>query len=57
MLSEILAPFFGCHQQLLLDDLRGRWVLSLKGELERADNPVDNFLLLDKRDDSHLTST
>ncbi len=23
MLSEILTPLFGCHQQFLLDDLRG----------------------------------
>jgi len=34
MLSEILAPLFGCHQQLLLDELRGgRWSFGMKSEL------------------------
>jgi len=34
MLSEILAPLSGCHRQLLLDDLRGRWSFGMKSELE-----------------------
>jgi hypothetical protein len=41
MLSEILAPLFGCHQQFLLDDLRGRWSFGLEGEPEMADDLVN----------------
>jgi len=28
--------------------------LSLKGELEMADDPIDNFVIFDKGDDFHL---
>ncbi len=38
MRSEILAPLFGCHQQLLLDDLRGRWSFGHEGKLEMGDD-------------------
>lgn len=38
MLSEILAPIFGCHQKLLLDDLRWRGSFGMKSELEVSDD-------------------
>jgi len=47
MLSEILAPLFGCHQQLLLDDLRGRRALGMKSELEVSDDLINDFMILD----------
>ena len=50
MLSEILAPLFGCHQQLLLDDLRGRRPFGHEDKLEVSDNLVDNFVIFDKGD-------
>ncbi len=50
MLSEILAPLFGCHQQLLLDDLRGRWSFGMKSELEVSDDLINDFMILDKGD-------
>jgi len=32
-------------------------VRGMKGELKMADDPVDNFVIFDKSDDSHLSST
>ena len=43
MLSEILAPLFGYHQQLLLDELRGRWSFGMKSELEVSDDLINDF--------------
>ena len=57
MLSEILAPLFGCHQQLLLDDLRGRWSFGMKSELEVSDDLINDFMILDKGDNRHPTPT
>ncbi len=57
MLSEILAPLFGCHQQLLLDDLRGRWSFGMKSELEVSDDLINDFMILDKGDNPHPTPT
>jgi len=45
--SEILSPLFGCHQQLLLDDLRGRRALGCEDELEVADDLIDNLMVFD----------
>jgi len=56
MLSEILAPLFGCHQQLLLDDLRGRWSFGMKSELEVSDDPVHCRIISDESDHSHLAT-
>jgi hypothetical protein len=57
MLSEILAPLFGCHQQLLLDELRGRWSFGMKSELEVSDDLINDFMILDKGDNPHPTPT
>ena len=57
MLSEILVPFFGCHQQLLLDDLRGRGPFGMKSELEVSDDLINDFMILDKGDNPHPTPT
>ncbi len=57
MLSEILAPLFGCHQKFLLDDLRGRWSFGMKSEFEVSDDLINDFMILDKRDNPHPTPT
>ena len=57
MLSEILAPLCGCHQQLLLDDLRGRWSFGMKSELEVRDDLINDFMILDKGDNRHPPPT
>jgi len=35
----------------MLDNPRRRWPFSLKGELEMADDAIDNFVIFDKGDD------
>ena len=37
--------------------MRRRRPFGLKGQLEMADDPVDGFRLIDKRDDSHPAAT
>jgi hypothetical protein len=39
-----------------LGNLGWRRALSLKGELKMADDPVDDLVIFDKSDDSHLSS-
>ena len=46
MLSEVPAPLFGCHQELLLDDLRGRRSFGKKSELEVSDDLINDFKIL-----------
>ncbi len=55
MCSEILAPLLCCHQQFLLDDLRGRWSFGMKGELEVSDDLINDFMILNKGDNRHPT--
>jgi hypothetical protein len=57
MLSEILAPLLGCHQEFLLDDLRGRWSFGHEGKLEVSDDLIlmaqmwlHHRLLVDEKD-------
>jgi len=45
-ITGILAPLFGCHQQLLLDDLRGRRALGMKNELEVSDDLINDFMII-----------
>ncbi len=57
MLSEILAPLLGCHQQLLLDHLRRRWSFGIKSELDVSDALINDFMILDKGDNPHPAPT
>jgi hypothetical protein len=54
--SEILPTLLGCHQKLLLENMRWRRPFSFKGEFEVGDDPVDDLWLFDKRDDFHLAT-
>ena len=53
MRSEILPPLLCCHQQFLLEDLRGRWSFSMKGEHEVSDDLINDFMILNKGDNRH----
>jgi hypothetical protein len=55
MFSEISAPLFGCHQELLLDKQRGRRSFRMKSELKVNDDLINDFMILDKRDNPGRT--
>jgi len=56
MLSEILAPLFGCHQEFLPDNLRRGRPFGHEGQFKVIDNLVDNFMIFYERDNKHLAS-
>ena len=51
--SETLVPLLSSHKEVVLGNLRGRWALSLKGELQMFDDLIDNLGIFDKGDNVH----
>ena len=54
--AEVLASLLDCHQEFLLDDLGRRRALGSEGELEVADDFVDDLRVFDEGDDAHLAA-
>jgi len=54
---EIFLSFLGCHQKFMLCNLRGRWSFGMKSELEMIDDLINDFMILDKRDNRHPAPT
>jgi hypothetical protein len=54
MFSEILNPLFGCHQEVLFDNLKLRMPFGLEAEFEVVDDPVHNRVIGDESDDNIL---
>jgi hypothetical protein len=50
------SSLLGCHQEFLLDNLRGRRALGCEDELEVANDLIDDLIVFDKGDDPHLAS-
>jgi len=46
-LSEILSSFLSCHQEFLLDNLRGKRALDCEDELKVTDDPINDFMIFD----------
>ena len=57
MLSEMLAPLFGCHQEFMLDGFGGWWSFRMKCQLQVFDDPIDNFMISNESNEFYLTST
>jgi len=46
----VLSLLLGCHQKFLLEDPGWRRALCMKSELKVCDDPVYDFMILDKCD-------